>query len=162
MATKALDKQQCLIRLDDTEVEKLAAIQEATGLGKTGAIRKLIRDFDVSNQSRSFVANGQISKNIFLQLPVRNIGLVVFTESWTGMHSQIYFAERLQSEVIVIGYTVCVCTDDNKVTYSMLYSLRGAICRHDNIKFTNRESSMVIPDHGLKQVNECLLQIFIV
>jgi hypothetical protein len=77
MATKALDKHQCLVRLDDTEIEKLAAIQSELGLNKTGAIRRLIREFNLGSgddkPANKFIVGGQISKNIFLQLPIREI-----------------------------------------------------------------------------------------
>lgn len=70
-------KHQCLARLDELELDKLDVIRSAGGLSRSGAIRRLIRDFNLESESvktgSKFIVNGQISKNIFMQLPIREI-----------------------------------------------------------------------------------------
>jgi hypothetical protein len=107
MATKALDKQQCLIRLDDTEIQKLAVIQELTGLGKTGAIRKLIRDFNTESENvkpgSRLIVDGRISKNIFVQLPIREINIIAEIDPDDG-ELLIFINEVADKSVDVVGF----------------------------------------------------------
>jgi len=164
MATKALDKQQCLIRLDDTEVEKLAAIQSVTGLGKTGAIRKLIRDFDISdiNPSRNFVANGQISKNIFTQLPIREIGTIRLEKDYPGLLAKVDISFKYSQKVSILGYVYRASTARFKDwDYVMIYEMDGVLCTQN---CAEDETWGVIEGNPLKAKTSILRlnQIFVV
>jgi hypothetical protein len=73
----AATKHQCLARLDEVELDKLDVIRSMSGLSRSGAIRRLIRDFNIEPNSdkpaNKFIIDGKISKNIFLQLSIREI-----------------------------------------------------------------------------------------
>jgi hypothetical protein len=107
MATKALDKHQCLVRLDDTEIEKLAAIQSELGLSKTGAIRRLIRDFEIKQkkemEKKNILADNQMSVDTFLSLPIQQITVIpdLINES-----DKLFIAkgEKFSPDIEIVGF----------------------------------------------------------
>jgi hypothetical protein len=106
-------KHQCLARLDKVELDKLDVIRSSSGLSRSGAIRRLIRDFNLesieANNDGKFIVEGQISKNIFMQLPIRDIRVEVGSITMgEGLGEIVTFInDEADDSVNVVGFVNC-------------------------------------------------------
>jgi hypothetical protein len=160
----AIDKHQCIARLDKIELEKLDVIRADKGLSRSGAIRRLIRDFNIESENVSsaskFIVDRQISKNIFLQLPSKELGNGFIQPNFPGVHYNIWFYQEWLSEASIVGYVICSGIEGlEDYKYSLLYLLDGLLCRQDCISGEEFGKSS---DCGLSESADHLQQIFVV
>lgn len=173
---KSREKKQSVVRLDAEELDRMAAIQSQLGLSKTGVIRRLIRDFNLESGSvktgSKFIVDGQISKNIFMQLPIRDAGWLGTNRNSKTSKLEIYASDDRLLLVNIIGY--CKVEDmkpshiEGNYMHDVLYSIDNRMYR--DVRCFN-ESEYDIGDcsgrhiHDLREysrVEECLNQIFVV
>jgi hypothetical protein len=165
----AIDKHQCIARLDKIELDKLDIIAESAGLSRSGAIRRLIREFNLepsSDKSASkFIVDGQISKDIFLQLPVRHPlwFSAVRNPKTHKLEIRIYDGVDIVDDVIICGYInypelVKSSVRDNYM-HDILYLCNDRL--YKDTQFTHAgEDIDILREYS--RVEECLNQIFVV
>lgn len=180
-------KHQCLARLDEVELDKLDVIRSASGLSRSGAIRRLIRDFNLKSESANtgskFIVDGRISKNIFLQIPIReSLNLSTRRCNYTSK-LEIYFTEEflqsLNQSLDIIGYAKCPFLlpegIEGEYQHDILYESGGKLYR--TIEVIDRDYCDAYDEEALSidemnyfvhnsreytRVEECLNQIFVV
>jgi hypothetical protein len=162
----AIDKHQCIARLDKTELDKLDIVAQSAGLSRSGAIRRLIRDFNIQaddvKPANKFIVDRQISKDIFLQLPTADIGAVTLQKNFADMSCEIWFSSSRESKAFVIGYVNHSLTRlIDGWDYSILYSLSGVLYRQ-NCAIDETWGTIADPSHGHSQSTDRLNQIFVV
>lgn len=162
---KSREKKQSVVRLDPDELDRMAAIQSQLGLSKTGVIRRLIRDFnlgsEIINTGSKFIVDGQISTNIFLQLPLNELGHGFIQPSFPGVHYEMWFYQEWLSTASIVGYVICSGIRSlESYEYSLLYLLDGVLCRQDCI--SGESFGNVGRDCGISQSLDHLQQIFVV
>lgn len=184
---KSREKKQSVVRLDPDELDRMTAIQSQLGLSKTGVIRRLIRDFNLESEIvkpvNKFIVDGQISKNIFLQLPIRgSLNLSARRSKYTSK-LEIYFTEEcfesFGQSLDIIGYAKCpfLLPDgiDGEYQHDILYMSDGKLYRAIEVidrdycdayeKMTISVDEMNYFVHNSREyvrVEECLNQIFVV
>lgn len=161
---KSREKKQSVVRLDPDELDRMTAIQSQLGLSKTGVIRRLIRDFNLESESvntgSKFIVDGQISKDIFAQLPSKELGHGFIQPNFPGVHYEMWFYQEWLSESSIAGYVICSGIKGFEAyEYSLLYLLDGILCRQDCISGMEFGESS---DCGISESSDHLQQIFVV
>jgi hypothetical protein len=124
----------------------------------------LIRDFGIgsaySDPGSKFIVDGQISFDIFAQLPLKELGHGFIQPNFPGVHYEMWFYNEWLSKASIIGYAVSseirVCEGSE---YSLLYFLDGILCRQDCISGEEFGKSS---NCGISESKDHLQQIFVV
>lgn len=166
---KSREKKQSVVRLDTEELDRMAAIQSQLGLSKTGVIRRLIRDFKLESEGvksgSKIIVDGQISKDIFLQLPVSHpLWFSTIRNPKTHkLEIRVWDGVDDANDVIICGYVnypeLVKVSLRNDYMHDILY-LRGGKLYKDT-QFTH-DGEDIDSLREYSRVEECTNQIFVV
>jgi hypothetical protein len=166
----AATKHQCIARLDELELNKLDVIRSASGLSRSGAIRRLIREFNLDGIDAKLpdgvgnqINNGQILEKVFNQLIVRRPHWVSFDLIRVGDHQRVVLNNADYSSTKVIGFVeyapLVDPSDRDKYQYDIVYSIHDCLHKHTVLSCEDWNDETI---EKYSQIKKHLQQIFVV